>query len=211
MAPFLELALTLPLGAQTLQLELVTEARAIAVVGPSGSGKTTLLRALAGLERAAKGTLRLEGDRWLDSAAGIFVEPTLRRAGWVPQEGLLFPHLSVRENLAFAGPPASELEALAAALGLTALLERRPRNLSGGERQRVALGRAMLSRPRLLLLDEPFSAADAPLRATLTEVVADFARRTATPLVLVSHHPGDVAALATEVFTLREGRLVRGA
>ena len=211
MAPFLQLDLTVPLGARTLRVELVTDARAIAVVGPSGSGKTSLLRALAGLDRATAGTLTVAGERWLDSAAGTFLPPTLRRAGWVPQEALLFPHLSVRENLAFAGPPSSELDALAAALGLTALLERSPRNLSGGERQRVALGRAMLSRPRLLLLDEPFSAADAPLRASLTGLVADFAGRTSTPLVLVSHHPGDVTALAAETFTLREGRLVRGA
>jgi molybdate transport system ATP-binding protein len=122
---------------------------------------------------------------------------------------LLFPHLSVRENLAYAGAEKSEVEATADLLQLRPLLERRPRRLSGGERQRVALGRALLVSPRLLLMDEPFSALDRPLRAQLTRTVRNLAEERAVPLVLVSHDEEDAGILAAERWHLANGALKR--
>jgi ABC-type molybdate transport system ATPase subunit len=125
----------------------------------------------------------------------------------VPQDALLFPHLSLRENLAYAGASRSEVEAMAESLFLTELLDRRPRFLSGGERQRVALGRALLSSPRMLLLDEPFSALDRPLRGQIAAMVRAFARDSGTPIVLVSHDEHDAELLADERWVLVAGSL----
>jgi molybdate transport system ATP-binding protein len=127
--------------------------------------------------------------------------------GWVPQDILLFPHLSVRENLAYAGATQDEVEATADMLQVSGLMERRPRRLSGGERQRVALGRALLSAPRLLLLDEPFSALDRPLRDQLSATVRRVAEERSVPLVLVSHDEADTRVLADERWHLKEGTL----
>jgi molybdate transport system ATP-binding protein len=128
----------------------------------------------------------------------------------VPQDALLFPHLSLRENLAYAGAGQSEVESMAESLFLSDLLDRRPRFLSGGERQRVALGRALLSAPRMLLLDEPFSALDRPLRGEIAAMVRAFARDNATPIVLVSHDEHDAALLADERWVLVAGHLTAG-
>ena len=125
----------------------------------------------------------------------------------MPQDALLFPHLSLRENLAYAGAGQSEVERMAESLFLTELLDRRPRFLSGGERQRVALGRALLSSPRLLLLDEPFSALDRPLRGEVGSMVREFARHSGTPIVLVSHDEHDAELLADERWVLVAGVL----
>ena len=130
-----------------------------------------------------------------------------RRVGWVPQDALLFPHLSLRENLAYAGAGQSEVESMAESLFLSGLLDRRPRFLSGGERQRVALGRALLSAPRVLLLDEPFSALDRPLRSEIAAMVRTFARDSGTPIVLVSHDEHDAELLADERWVLVAGSL----
>jgi len=164
-----------PLGGRTLSLALESRGTALAIVGPSGAGKSTLLRVLAGVEPRARGRVEVDGVVWQDTAGGVVVPPWERRVGWVPQETLLFPHLSVRENLGYAGAPDGDLEELAGVLQVDHLLDRRPRRLSGGERQRVALGRALLSRPTLLLLDEPFSALDRPLRSQLTATVGALA------------------------------------
>jgi molybdate transport system ATP-binding protein len=197
------------MGNLVLQVELRTLRRAVAIVGPSGAGKSTLLRILAGLERRAVGRVEMTGRVLLDSARGFFLEPWERRVGWVPQDDLLFPHLTVRENLGFAGACTSEVEETAEMLSVQPLLERRPRNLSGGERQRVALGRALLAKPDLLLLDEPFSALDRPLRLDLVGRVRDLAERAGIVLVLVSHDEGDAAALAEERWLLVDGQLTR--
>ena len=207
--PPLDVAVTLSLGSLALHVELRTHRRAVAVVGPSGAGKSTLLRILAGVERRATGRVELAGRVLLDSAKRIFVEPWERRVGWVPQDDLLFPHLSVRQNLAFAGANPGDVEEMAEMLAIRTLLERRPRNLSGGERQRVALGRALLARPELLLLDEPFSALDRPLRLDLVRRVQALAERAGIVLVLVSHDEGDAAALAEERWLLVDGQLTR--
>jgi molybdate transport system ATP-binding protein len=200
-----ELDLTLPLGPRALRVELRSEAPILAIVGPSGAGKSTLLRVLAGVERRAVGRVRFGGSAW--QGAGVFVDPWARDVGWVPQDGVLFPHLSVRENLAYAARV--EVGPIAEALGVAALLDRRPRLLSGGERQRVALGRAMARAPKLMLLDEPFAALDRTTRASVSAFVAAWQRDTHTPMVVVTHDAGDVATLGAEVWELVGERLER--
>ncbi|MCH7934159.1 MAG: ATP-binding cassette domain-containing protein [Gemmatimonadetes bacterium] len=203
----LHVQVRVPLDAIDLDVDWRPGRHHVAILGPSGSGKSTLLRALAGLEPRAEGRVTFGDEVWLDSGSGIFMPAWERRVGWVPQDALLFPHLSLRENLAYAGAGRSEVEKMAESLFLTDLLDRRPRFLSGGERQRVALGRALLSAPRMLLLDEPFSALDRPLRAQIAAMVRAFARDTETPIVLVSHDEHDAGLLADERWVLVAGRL----
>ena len=195
------------LDAIELDVDWRPERDHVAILGPSGSGKSTLLRALAGLEPSAKGRVSFGDEVWLDSDSGVYMPAWERRVGWVPQDALLFPHLSLRENLAYAGAGQSEVERMAESLFLSDLLDRRPRFLSGGERQRVALGRALLSVPRMLLLDEPFSALDRPLRSEIAAMVRAFARDSGTPIVLVSHDEHDAELLADERWVLVAGSL----
>lgn len=204
--PWLDVDVTVPLGSGALRLAFTAQGPRLALVGPSGAGKTTALRVLAGVERRASGRVTALGDVWQDSRNKLFTPPWLRRTGWVPQEAALFPHRSVRENLAwsFGSVDDTELGRVAALLEIEGLLERRPRHLSGGERQRVSLGRALLARPRLLLLDEPFSALDRPRRARLSAVVADECARQGLRLVLVSHDDADVSALASETYAITQ-------
>jgi len=196
-----------PLGERLLDVNLETSSSTVAIVGPSGAGKSTLLRILAGVERRASGRLVVDGHTWLDSASGLVVPPWERGVGWVPQEAPMFPHLTVRENLAYANAPPDKVRETASLLEVDHLLQRRPRRLSGGERQRVALGRALLSSPRLLLLDEPFSALDRPLRATLGRLLRAWADERGVPLVLVSHDEQDTDVLADEHWHLAGGTL----
>ena len=203
----LHVRVRVPLDAIDLDVDWRPERDHVAILGPSGSGKSTLLRALAGLEPRAEGRVSFGDEVWLDSDSGIYMPAWERRVGWVPQDALLFPHLSLRENLAYAGAGQSEVERMAESLFLTELLDRRPRFLSGGERQRVALGRALLSAPRLLLLDEPFSALDRPLRGEVGSMVREFARHSGTPIVLVSHDEHDAELLADERWVLVAGVL----
>ncbi len=198
-----------PLASGALQVRLESRCPLLAVVGPSGAGKSTLLRILAGVETRARGRLEVDGTVWLDPRHGIVVPAWKRRVGWVPQDALLFPHLSVRENLAYAGGPPDAVEEVAGLLKVEHLLARRPRRLSGGERQRVALGRALLSRPGLLLLDEPFSALDRPLRAHVSRTVRTFTAERRVPLVLVSHDEEDARVLSDERWHLADGKLER--
>ena len=193
-APWIELHLKISLGTLALEADLVSKRHAVAVVGPSGSGKSTLLRVLAGVERGA---------------SGVFRPPWARGVGWVPQDALLFPHLNVSENLAYSGAPRTRVQEMARLLSVDALLDRRPRRLSGGEQQRVALGRALLSEPGLLLLDEPFSALDRPLRAQVAERVRTFCSEREVPVLLVSHDERDAQALAEEQWLVEDGRLQR--
>jgi len=201
------LDIEVPLGERMLDVSLETRSSSVAIVGPSGAGKSTLLRILAGVERRARGRLVVDGETWLDSASGVMVPPWERGVGWVPQEAPLFPHLTVQENLAYAHATPDAVRDAAALLEVSHLLQRRPRRLSGGERQRVALGRALLSSPRLLLLDEPFSALDRPLRATLGRLVRRWADEREVPLVLVSHDEQDTDVLADEHWHLAGGTL----
>jgi molybdate transport system ATP-binding protein len=204
--PWLDVDARIPLGGASLRARITTAARVVGIVGPSGGGKTTLLRVLAGVDRRAVGTVRVGGETWQDGRT--FRPPWQRRVGWVPQDALLFPHLDVRANLSYGGNVADVPEA-AALLGIAALLDRMPRNLSGGERQRVALGRALLSGPRLLLLDEPFAALDPALRARLGRDTADICRDRRIPVVLVTHDERDLAAFDAERWEIRDSAVVR--
>ena len=195
----LELAATIDAGSD-----------AIAFVGPSGAGKSTLVRILAGLERRGEGEVRLGAEVWQSASGDRFVPPWDRRIGWVPQDALLFPHLNVRDNLAFAGAAQTDVAEFATRFEVAHLLGRRPRNLSGGERQRAALARALLVRPALLLLDEPFSALDRPLRRALGERVRETAREIGASLVLVSHDEEDAEILECERWRVVGGLVERG-
>ena len=203
----LGLDLEIPFTEGGLRVELNTASTRIAIVGPSGAGKSTILRILAGVERRAHGTVLVKEHYWQDSSNETWVPSWDRRVGWVPQETLLFPHLTVRENLSYGGALPDWVSETAALLQIGGLLERRPRRLSGGERQRVALGRALLSKPRLLLLDEPFSALDRSLRAELSQLVSDWALDRSVPIVLVSHDEEDAKWLAEERWHVAGGNL----
>ena len=208
-AMVLEVDIRVSLGASEVELQLSTSAMRVAVFGPSGGGKSTLLRMMAGVERRARGRVSVGGRVWVDTEEGICVPPWDRGVGWVPQDYLLFPHLKVRENLAYGGGDGDEVEEMAKRLFVDHLLDRNPRRLSGGEQQRVALGRALLRRPGILLLDEPFSALDRPLRVQVGEELRRYVEKEQIPLLLVSHDEADAAALAQEHWLLSQGRLER--
>lgn len=182
-----------------------------ALFGPSGSGKTTLLECVAGLRRPQRGRIVVEGAVVFDAEAGIDAPPRARRVGYVSQEGHLFPHLTVRQNLAFGQPreavATSALDEVAAMLEVDDLLERLPAQLSGGQRQRVALGRALLSKPRLLLLDEPLSSLDARLQGRVMASFARVRKELAVPCLYVTHSVNEVLHLADRVVMLSDGSI----
>lgn len=183
-----------------------------ALFGPSGAGKSSIVHVLAGLTRPGHGRVVLEGHVVLDTAEGIFVPPEKRRIGLVFQDARLFPHMSVEKNLLFGwrrtgGADAREISRVLALLGLEHLLKRSPAHLSGGEKSRVALGRALLAGPDILLLDEPLASLDAARRAEILpwlERLRDIAR---VPIFYVSHALDEVARLADCVVLLEEGRV----
>jgi molybdate transport system ATP-binding protein len=185
----------------------------VALFGPSGSGKTTLVNAIAGLV-AARGRVSLDGETWLDSERGRSVPPERRRIGYVFQDARLFPHLDVAGNLRYgerrapAGARPAEHGEIVELLGLGPLLGRRVHRLSGGERQRVALGRALLSQPRLLLLDEPLAAIDVARREEVLPYLESLRDRYSIPMLYVSHQYDEVLRLATHVVLLAGGRVV---
>jgi len=179
--------------------------------GPSGSGKTTILRAIAGLARIG-GRVAMGSEVWQDDERGTFVKPHRRPIGTVFQEASLFPHLSVRGNLDFAakraGPRArEEFDAIVALLGITPLLPRSPAALSGGERQRVAVGRALLTAPRLLLMDEPLSALDRATRQEILPYLERLPEERGIPIVYVTHDVAEVARLGDRVVVIVGGRV----
>ncbi len=198
----LDVAFTAPMGVTAL-------------FGRSGSGKTTIVNAVAGLLRPQAGRVVVDGTPLVDTERGQWLPPHLRRVGYVFQEGRLFPHLSVRQNLLygrwFAKAPKSpaELERIVDLLGLGTLLERRPSALSGGEKQRVAIGRALLSAPRLLLMDEPLASLDEVRKAEILPYLERIRDEADIPVVYVSHSVAEVVRLATTVVALHEGRVVR--
>ncbi|MBM9593785.1 molybdenum ABC transporter ATP-binding protein [Roseitranquillus sediminis] len=183
--------------------------------GRSGSGKTTVANALAGLLRPQSGRASINGTVLFDTAAGVWLPPHLRRVGYVFQEGRLFPHLTVRRNLLYGrwfargAADGASFERVVRLLGLEHLLARRPGALSGGEKQRVALGRALLSRPQLLLMDEPLAALDEARKAEILPYLERIRDQTEVPILYVSHSVAEVARLATTVVALDRGRVVR--
>lgn len=191
-----------------LSANIKSQASSIAVLGPSGSGKSTLLRVVAGLEKNTTGLIEVNGHRLLDSSKGLCVPTWQRRLGYVPQDVLLFPHLSVAENLSFSKMASEhDVEVMANQLMIHSLLNRRPRMLSGGEKQRVAIGRALLSKPELLLLDEPFSALDKALKQKMIDIISEICKKKSLPLIFVSHDESDAYIFCKEVWTCCGGLL----
>ena len=209
----LEVRLSLLLAAYELDVEFRSQARVLGVFGPSGSGKTSLLEAVAGLRRRARGRVVQGKTVWLDSSAGHNLAPESRGVGYVPQDGLLFPHRTVRQNLEagirFAQAPAGLFDRVVELFELSELLERYPVSLSGGERQRVALGRALGSVPRLLILDEPLASLDLSMRRRMLAFLRGVQREFDVPWLFVSHDPFECQALCDELIALRRGRIVR--
>lgn len=184
-----------------------------ALFGRSGCGKTTLVNLIAGLLKPDAGQLSLGEECWFDAARRVFVPAEHRRIGYVFQDARLFPHYSVRGNLLYGAPrtvtaTSSAFAEMIALLGLEALLARRPGALSGGEKQRVALGRALLAQPRLLLLDEPLASLDSARRDEVLPYLARLRDRYAIPMVFVSHQFEDVLRLATHLVVMEQGRVV---
>ena len=204
-------SLRLALARFTLAVDVELGGRVAGIFGPSGAGKTTLLELIAGLRKPAEGTLRLGGRTLTDRATHFALPPEKRRIGYVPQDGALFPHLSVRRNLLYGerrGEGAFQLDEIAAVLEIAPLLERGIGGLSGGERQRVALGRALLAAPELLLLDEPFAGVDRPLRGRIFPVLTRIRDELKVPMLYVSHEPEEILALCDEALRLDEGRVI---
>jgi molybdate transport system ATP-binding protein len=184
-----------------------------ALIGRSGAGKSTLLQAAAGLLRPSTGRVAIDGATLFDAASGTDLAPGARRLGVVFQDGRLFPHRDVRANLLYGAKraPASatgpSLDEVVALLGLGPLLARRPHQLSGGERQRVALGRALLGKPRALLMDEPLASLDPPRRQELLGYLAALPARLNLPILYVTHQMDEVMRLADRVVLLADGRV----
>jgi len=198
----------------TLEVDLHLPGRGVsALFGHSGSGKTTLLRCVAGLERAGNGYLRINGDTWQDSASGIWRPAHQRPVGYVFQDANLFPHLSVRRNLEFGFKRIARaerrvpFEQAVELLGIEHLLERLPQRLSGGERQRVGMARALLTSPRLLLMDEPLAALDLKRKREVLPYLERLHDELDIPILYVSHAPDEVARLADHLVVLDEGRV----
>ena len=184
-----------------------------ALFGRSGAGKTTLINAIAGLLRPDRGHIAIDGEVLTDTERGLFVPARRRRIGYVFQEGRLFPHLTVRQNLLYGrwfAPKAArprDIDSVIDMLGIAALLGRRPANLSGGEKQRVAIGRALLAGPRLLVMDEPLASLDEARKAEILPYIERLRDAAGVPIVYVSHAIGEVTRLATTLVLLSEGRV----
>jgi molybdate transport system ATP-binding protein len=208
----LDVRLRHPLGRITIDADFRAEGGLTALLGPSGAGKTSVLNAIAGLLRPDDGRIVVDGDVLLDTAAGVAVPPARRRIGYMFQEPRLFPHLNVRHNLLYgrrfarSRPSGTIAEAdVVALLGLGALLGRSPGQLSGGEKQRVALGRALLSGPRLLLLDEPLASVDARRKDEILPYLDRLRAELSLPTVYVTHNVDEVLSRADRVLHMDEG------
>ena len=210
----LEVAIKTTLGDFTLDAGFKAMCRGVtALFGPSGSGKTSLIKAIAGLLRADKGLIKLENETLFDSGRGINLPPERRGLGYVFQEGRLFPHLSVRSNLLYGmklvTPRSRRIrpEQVIELMDIGPLLDRRPKNLSGGEKQRVAVGRALLTSPRLLLMDEPLASLDQSRKEELLPFLANLPRELDIPVVYVTHAQAEIDALSARVIPIKEGRV----
>lgn len=197
-----------------LDAEFASAAGVTALFGRSGAGKTTLVNAIAGLARPDRGSITVNGECLFDSARGIDVAVERRRVGYVFQEGRLFPHLTVRGNLDYGHALARQehryatLAQVVELLGLEQLLERRPANLSGGEKQRVAIGRALLASPRVLLMDEPLAALDNLRKSEILRYIECLHEEIKVPIIYVTHSVDEIVRLADVVVLMAEGRVL---
>jgi molybdate transport system ATP-binding protein len=202
-----------------LAVQFRVDAERLALFGPSGAGKSLTLQVLAGLVRPDRGRIVIDNEVWLDRTRNVELPARARRVGYVFQDYALFPHRTVQQNVAAVlarGYPRSptpaerrDIDALLELFALTDVRDSYPVQLSGGQRQRTALARAVAARPRLLLLDEPFSALDSELRLRLRADLLDVQRRFGLPMVLITHDPDDLAQCAESVVVLHGGRVVR--
>lgn len=212
-------AVQMRLGALELDVDIQGGDVPVALIGPNGSGKTTLLRTIAGAYRPDSGSIRLADRTVFDSERGLDVPPEQRYVGYVPQGYGLFPHLSVIDNVAFGWisktPHVARAERRQAAgelltrMGCAHLADRAPATLSGGEQQRVALARALTVEPRILLLDEPLAALDAPARRAVRGYLVEHLAARAGPAIVASHDARDVRALGAHVHVIERGRIVQ--
>lgn len=206
----------LPLSLFSLDVDVSFESRVASIFGPSGAGKTSLLDVIAGLREGASGEIEIAGRVLLSSSRGIKLSPQERLIGYVPQEAALFPHLSVRKNILFGakreGDPDRKsrvkLDHVTALLEIGHLLDRPVTHLSGGESQRVALARAILSRPHLLLLDEPLASLEIGLKERILPYLRRVRDEFAVPMIYVTHNPTEVLSLADWVVMMKEGKVV---
>ena len=205
----------LPLRDFTLEIDAELGRPITGIFGPSGSGKTALLELVAGLRRPTAGVVRLNQKILLDAREKIFVRPRQRSLGYVPQDLALFPHLNVKRNLLYGFPADSSadqlftLQHVAEAMEIRPLLENPVTQLSGGEQQRVAFARAILSRPRLMLLDEPMSSLDIGLKQRLFPFLLRIRDEFGIPLIYVTHDAAELSALCDEVVVMERGRIIR--
>jgi molybdate transport system ATP-binding protein len=202
------------IGEFSLQASFASEGRVTGLFGASGAGKTSLINIIAGLLPPDRGTIVIDGEALDDTAAKLHVPAHRRRIGYVFQDARLFPHLDVRGNLDYgrrmnglADDPAQRAR-VTDLLDIGGLLDRRPGQLSGGERQRVALGRALLAQPRLLLLDEPLGSLDEERKVEILPYLVRLRDEAGIPMVYVSHDADEMRQLATQVVMLRRGRVV---
>jgi molybdate transport system ATP-binding protein len=201
------------LGTFQLAAKFETEARVTALYGPSGAGKTTIVNMIAGLVAPDRGRIMYRGKVLFDAAGKVSLPPHRRQFGYVFQDGRLFPHMSVRGNLEYGRRmyrlkrDAAELERVIALLDIGHLTDRRPGKLSGGERQRVAIGRALLMRPQLLLLDEPLASLDAARKAEIMPYLERLRDEAQVPMIYVTHQPEDARRLASTVVRIEAGRV----
>ncbi len=208
----LQVSIQKQLEAFALQVSFVLASHGITVLwGASGSGKTTLLQCLAGLLRPDAGRIACREAVWFDAERGVCLAPERRRLGYVFQDVRLFPHLSVRSNMLFGrrfrGPSGVSFEDVVALLGLGRLLHRTPSDLSGGEKQRVAVGRALLACPELLLMDEPLTGLDRGKREEIMAYVKAIPERFGVPVLYVTHSDAERRFLADRVLNLEDGKL----
>jgi molybdate transport system ATP-binding protein len=186
-----------------------SQVEVLGIFGPSGAGKTTLLECIAGIRQPSAGEIRVGGITLFSSTTAVHVPPRRRRIGYVPQDALLFPHMSVRGNILFGAIAAKlEIEPLVEMLEIAPLLDRRVQGLSGGERQRVALARALMTHPALLLMDEPLAAVDRVRRERIVPYLLRVRRELHVPLIYVTHDARELEEVADRILFLEGGRVV---
>jgi molybdate transport system ATP-binding protein len=202
------------LGQFSVEASFASEGRVTGLFGSSGAGKTSLISMIAGLMRPDRGSIAIDNEILDDAAAGLHVPVHRRRIGYVFQDARLFPHLDVRKNLDYGrrmnglAKDLNQETRVIELLDIGSLLDRRPGKLSGGERQRIALGRALLSKPRLLLFDEPLGSLDEQRKAEILPYLVRLRDESGVPMVYVSHDPDEMRQLATQIVILKKGRVV---
>ena len=197
-----------PAEAFTLDADLHLPSGVTVLLGPSGSGKTTFLRCLAGLERPDSGRLAFGSESWFDGERRLHVPPQRRKVGLVFSDYALFPRMTVRDNVAYAGADDAEVTRMLERFELSALATRFPAQLSAGQQQRVALARALVAEPRLLLLDEPMSALDAPLRDRVLELLLPLLEEVGIPVLWVTHDRDEACRAGDRLLLLDQGRVI---